>query len=509
MKKRIIAIIIVILIILIGTILAKNIIEKKKIDYKITKIETYQYAKYKENDKFGIIDREGKEIIKAEYNEIEIPNPEKDIFICHIGNQKNKIINSSNQEQLVEYNKIEPIKIKGLASTLCYEKTVLRYEKDGKYGLVDLEGKKITNPEYDAIENLQSTEGKFLVQKDNKYGVINLNGLKLVDTKYDQVATDGYYSEDKGYVEAGFIVSNKTEEGYRYGYIDYKGKERLSTEYNDLERITAENTPYLIAAKNGKYGLYKNGKELIKPEYQAIEYEENGAIIIQKNELYGIAQLNGKIKVEPKYTHLDQNGIYLYAQNEEENTVYDANGNKMDINFNKAVYLTENEIYKISTMLNNNITYYGIENSEGQTLVNTEYKYLEYIFNDKFIAQNEKGKYGVIDSNGKTQIKFEYDLIQKIKDKKVIQLAVNNDETITLYGANLQEVASMPEGRIENNQNYLKVLNQKSSIFLDNEGNKIDENSEIVKKEQESELPNEINGFKIQRISLEDVYYEK
>ena len=106
-----------------------------------------------------------------------------------------------------------------------YEKTVLKYQENGKYGLINLEGKKIGKANYDEIEGLPYKEGELLVKQNDKYGVININGKVVVDAEYDNVAVDAYHTNGVGYKFAGYIVSNKTEEGHRYGYIDYKGKE--------------------------------------------------------------------------------------------------------------------------------------------------------------------------------------------------------------------------------------------------------------------------------------------
>ena len=64
-----------------------------------------------------------------------------------------------------------------------YEKSVLKYSKNGKYGIIDLNGKKITNAVYEEIDTLQFKEGELLVKKDGKYGVINIKGATLVKTQ--------------------------------------------------------------------------------------------------------------------------------------------------------------------------------------------------------------------------------------------------------------------------------------------------------------------------------------
>ena len=124
------------------------------------------------------------------------------------------------------------------------------------------------------IKNIYK-EGELLVQKEGKYGVINLKGNQLIKPQYDQINVDGYSNDENGYKNAGYIVGNKTEEGYRYGYIDIDGKMLLETEYNEIQRITEvkENDIYLIAAQNGQYGLFKNKEQVIGNEYQSITHK--------------------------------------------------------------------------------------------------------------------------------------------------------------------------------------------------------------------------------------------
>ena len=49
-------------------------------------------------------------------------------------------------------------------------------------------------------------EGELIVKKDGKYGVININGGKLLDFKYDYITGDNYYSQEKEYELDGYIV---------------------------------------------------------------------------------------------------------------------------------------------------------------------------------------------------------------------------------------------------------------------------------------------------------------
>ena len=128
-----------------------------------------------------------------------VPNNEKGVFICTYdinyenGTYKTKILNEKNEEIFTKYENIEPLRLKNISSDLMYEKSVLKYSKDGKYGIINLEGKKLTKPIYEEIDTFQYKEGELLVKKDGKYGVINIKGKPLVKNKYDKIETDKYY----------------------------------------------------------------------------------------------------------------------------------------------------------------------------------------------------------------------------------------------------------------------------------------------------------------------------
>ena len=507
MNKKIIITIIAIICIAIIAIFAINKVKANDVNYKIAQVENYNYFKYHSDEKVGVIDRNGNTVIGARFDDIIIPNPEKDIFICYSQNTRT-ILNASNERLFEKYDDVEPIELKNIVSILGYEKSVLKYKKDEKYGLVDFQGNETVKNIYDSIENLQGAEGKFLVSKEGKYGVINLNGTVLVNCEYDSIKSDGYYSENTKYINSGFITAVKTSEGYRYGYIEYNGNETLKAEYNSIDRVPDKEEVYLIASKDGRYGLYKGSKEIIATEYQDISYCENGALIIQKNKNYGIATLDGKIVVDTKYANIESKGIYLYAQNANENIVFDVNGEKTDINYNKVVYETESEEYRIFTFMNNNVIYYGIENKNGVTVVQPSYSYIEYAYNDYFVAKDESGNLGVINANGKVLLDFKYDTLQKIKGKNILQaIATKSDET-EIYSSKLENVCTIKNAKVDNENGYIAVFNDEETYYFDNNGNKLEESSETLKNVKLKNFPETIGNYKKVQASLDNIYYE-
>ncbi len=190
-------------------------------------------------------------IIPNQYKDIVIPNPTKEVFICTKEDGNIEVLNASNEKIFADYGKVQAIEISGSRTSMPYEKSVLKYEKDKKFGLINFEGKAITKPIYEEISSVMYKEGEILAKKDGKYGVINNKGVVLIPFKYDGIEADRYYNGS--YEKSGYIVKIQTSEGYRYGYINYKGKEILKLEYTDISRIIdiEDNKGiYFIAAKN-------------------------------------------------------------------------------------------------------------------------------------------------------------------------------------------------------------------------------------------------------------------
>lgn len=476
MKRRFriwVSIIVIIAVVAISLI-AYYLIKVNGRKYEIAKIEQYNYFILKKNNNYGVIDKSGNIIIEPSYTEIKIPNPEKAVFVCYQG-EDIVILDNQKQEIMAQYEKVEPIRLKNIASDLMYEKTVLKYLENGKYGLIDLSGKKVTNAIYEELDSLPYKEGELLVKQDGKYGVINIKGNKLVKNEYDSIQVDGYYTDENSYKYSGYIVSTTTDQGYRYGYIDYKGSLLLETEYNELERITDiedNENAYLICAKNGQYGVIKNKDNILNNEYQSIRYDKsNDVLVIEKSKKYGIAKLDGKIIVPVEYNQIDITGIYLYAQNTQGITVYNSNGTEANIDSDIAILETENDKYRIR--INNKIgSKYGVIDDEGKQLIEEKYNYIEYLYDDYFIASSENGKLGVINKKDEIQIQLECDSIQRIKDTELIKTVVN--QTITrIYKKDMTLACEMQNANIETDEEYIKIYNETDIKYFDNQGNEI------------------------------------
>lgn len=474
-KKTIIVIAIVIVILVIAGYFIIEKINDSKREYKIEEISEYKFFVSRVNEKYGVIDSSGKTIIDATYDKVEIPNPSKDVFICY-KNEKGIAMNSSKQQIFAEYNSVEAIMLKNTATNVPYEKSVLKSEKNGKYGIIDFSGKKLVETEYDKIESFSNIEGQLQIQKGEKLGIINIKGTILVKPEYDAIIGDDYYTEDLKNKKNGYIVGLKNQDGYKYGYINNKGKLKLKIEYNDISRVTdilEGEDEYLIIAKNGQYGVTKNSNNIIKNEYQAIEYDKiNKVFIIQKNKNYGVADLSGKIIIPIENTSVQAKGEYIYIDKNNIREVYDASGKKVDIDFDKSIMPTSNENYKIVINSNDNGNYYGVIENNKQ-IIKSEYLYIEYAFDNYFIACGENGKLGVIDSNENTVLELKYDLVQKVQGKNIIQTLSKDTNITELYSKNMKKICEMENATLDNQKDYIKISSNKEIKYYNNDGDSI------------------------------------
>lgn len=476
MKKTnvIILVVIIIALLLIGIFLVQNL-RKGNRDYEIEKIKEYKYFVLREKNRYGVIDTSGNKIVEPKYENIIIPNPEKPVFICYEG-ENTKVLNEKSEEIFTKYKNIEPLRLKNISSDLMYEKNILKYRKDDKYGIIDLSGKKLTNAIYEEIDTLQFKEGELLVKKSGKYGVINNKGTLLVKTSYDNIEVDKFYESDNEYRNAGYIVSKKTEEGYRYGYVNLKGKEEIEVKYNELYRISNINSIdiYIIYAENGKYGMAKNGENIIENNYQSIIYNEsNNTLTVLKGKKNGVLSMNGDEIVPFEYKQIDITGKYIYATDAEENVkIFEIDGKESEIDANIAIIDVENTDYQIQMKTEDGKTNYNIYKNNRQ-ITKEEYIYIEYLRDDYFIACNENGKLGVIDSNERIKIEFNYNSIHEIEGVQMIEAFNNTTKMMEVYSSKMNKICELKNGLLENNEEYIKFYNDNETKYISKNENEI------------------------------------
>lgn len=427
--KKVIAVIIVIVILILFVLGIKQILKADKQTISSKNVELNYLALFT-NGNWGVINSSGDTVIEPAYSEmIVIPNKTKPVFICtydvnYVDNTfKTKVINDKNQELFTEYQNISAMQNFDKNNKLWYEENVLKVQKDGKIGLINLDGKQILPCEYDSIITLKGIKNSLIIKKDSKIGLVNTDGTIIVPVEYTDISA---ITED---YKNGYIVKN-TES--KFGVVNSDGKIALECKYENIKHIT-ENNMYIakldgnwkvisedgnsyldgkvansISMNNGniiikdneKYGIINIQTDLkIPSEYEYLAYMFENKYIAKKNGKYGIINTNNDILVDFKYSDITYNKSTDYIKAKNENNTYDY----MTRNFEIKLTAGEETILNgfISIKSQDDIKYYNYKLEEKS---NKDV----YATNTLFITKTN-GKYGFINKEGKVVVEPIYD----------------------------------------------------------------------------------------------------
>ena len=477
MKKVVIGICILIVVIAIVVFTMTKLNKTKPFELDYPEELVYQYFVMYSGDNAGVIDRSGKLLIEPEYKDIFIPNQSKDVFFAYIDDEEYKIFNKDGEEILKDFDEVTCLETSE-PTELLFEKNVLRYREDNLYGLIDLEGNKITEPIYEKVTSLTNKPGNILVKKDGLCGVVNSKGEEVIPVKYNTIVGDDFCLEAYGYALSGYIVSVKTDTGIMYGYIDYNGEEVLKTQYETIARVLEyddKDDIYLVVRNNGKKGVFKNGKQIIDFNYQSINYsDKSNVFIVEKTGKYGFYTNKGNEILEPKYTKYQVVGNYISVQKDGENKLFDMNGNLINTDRYLTMIEVENSSYFIAVKEDG---HYSVISKEFQREGN--YTFITYAFDDLFIVVTEDGKAGILDAWEGMKIEPEYSSILNVEGTKVLEARNDVTGNVDIYNSRLEKVSTIKDGIVEKvNGNYVVVYSNTQMKYFDKEGKSVN-NKEV------------------------------
>ena len=251
----------------------------------------------KEKGKYGIFNAKGDCLIKPEYDEVKYAD-QLQIFIR--GNEKGYLM--KHKQTLIKGITIKDkitnwIKQNGESKRINY---FIFEDKNGKIGLLDIEGNVLVNPQYESMApyyNISSGKIDYLVvQQHSLYGIISLSNEVLVPLKYKSFSN--IYIRDH--------IALEDEEGYML----YSLKDNSIFQSLHFDYIRESSGPYALIKKDGKAAfLNKVTLELVFPfKYEDIsESTEDSLFTVCLNGKYGIVDKNDKVFIpciydEPLYS---------------------------------------------------------------------------------------------------------------------------------------------------------------------------------------------------------------
>ena len=380
---------------------------------------------------------------------IVVPNSKKDVFLCTYdvnyddGTYKTKALNSKNEEIFTENEQIEAVSCVDENGNLRYNQNVLKIQKEGKYGLINLEGKEILACEYDEITELPEVENTILISKDGNYGIVNEEGKIIIEPQYAEITNFGEEAN------AGFIVKNS--EG-KYGLVDITNNKVLETKYDKISK-THKGDYYVVTESGIQKVVKKDGTESLSTKNEVISILKNteGVIYKTSDNKYGVMNLSSENIIEANYDELEEakTGMFIAKKDNKYGIIDEKNETKLDFNNQSIIYnekgdfyITEDENYN-NKILNNNYEtklegiLTDIDNEKGyiELKQGEEYKYYNFKFeeqkeediftNNTLFVDKKDGKYGLIDKKGKTVVEYIYD--DMIRQNQFGYVAVKKD----------------------------------------------------------------------------------
>lgn len=301
--------------------------------------------KVTKDNKMGLIDLDGKELLPCEYDNIYSLAGVKNSIVITRGNSK---------------------------------------------GLADLKGNIIISVDYKDIKSLTSKyENGYIIQnEEDKFGVINYNKKISLECKYDEIKNV--------YDNNHYVV---VEEG-NLKIVDSEGKGFVEGKFDEISSINGDN---IVAKKDGKFGIFsKQGDQIVVPEYDELKFIFSNYYIAKKDNKYGVINLENNIVLDFNYNklrYLDTADILI--GNKQSSIDQDVINRDFNVKLTGNVIETNVEKGFISIIINNRQKFYTFkfEEKNAQDIFKT----------NTLFASEKNGKFGFVNKKGAVIVDYIYD----------------------------------------------------------------------------------------------------
>ena len=430
--KKVFAVLLAIVVIIMSIFIIRGTFSREENTRGITS-KTY-FASYKDN-KWGVIDENGENVIDPSYEEmIIIPDNKTDVFLCtydvnyDTGEYQSKAINAENKDIFTEYQKVEAIQNHDENNNLWYEQNVLKVQKDGKWGTINSTGETLLNTEYDSIVAIPGIENALLIQKDGKYGVADNEGNILIDVNYTEITNLGEERTD------GYIVRN---DAGQYGIVGNTNNVILQNQYQEIQKVSG-NDLYVVTQDGRQKVVNSNGEDVLTQGFDQIagilKTKDQGVIFVQNGQ-YGVMTLTGEVKINAQYNNLEEakENVFIATRGDKQGIINIDNQELVPFQYNSITYNETGDIYIAedenfnSNIMNNQ---FQIQQTGILIEVNTDSGYFELrqgddynYYNFRFEQRDVKdiltnrtlylnkqdNQYGFVDKEGNVVVEYMYD----------------------------------------------------------------------------------------------------
>lgn len=253
--------------------------------------------------------------------------------------------------------------------------------------------------------------GYSICTKNSKKGVFNpLTKKWIIPLKYNSIKQHTYTS---------FVAyTGQHHDSNTISTIYNAGGDSIYTCKGYIESVKDRRDGYCIITVNRKQGLISPDGDLVIPmEYERIVYDDERYILYKDDNLVGLADKEGNIKLPAKYADIDHSYGFPYGYRIVFGGEYYAILNDEDKIITKFKY--ENIEYNFFSKTPDSKHYFfvdrkdktGVVNETGKKIIPCNYDSVKHVFNNRFVVLKKNGKWGVLNTKGKVELPFEYDYI--------------------------------------------------------------------------------------------------
>lgn len=420
------------------------------------------------DEKWGFVNREGIEIVPCIYDCVESID---EGFIIEKDGQYGFLSKSGKKTQNMYDDRI-----------FFFNETAV-VKKNEKYGIINKDGEEIFDCSY---ESIGISTNAFVLSKNGKFGVMNKEKEEIAPFIYNGAGVSSFEKEliivqienkygiikdsgnqivsivyDNLYINDGLIVVEKDE---KYGVFNITGSEIIPCKYDRIhyDYMTGD---FIEVTQNGKQGLInKEGKEILPLIYDEVNYyyADGNLIRVKQNGKYGVVNKERKEILPCIYEYIILGDELILANKDEKSEIITDEGKKIT-----------SGTYSYGSFSNGLLEViedgkHGIINKEGDLIVPCIYKYI-YFYND-FMLVSQNDKFGIINKEGKEVVPCIYDWIEVEQgEEKDNIIFLVKDEKVYAMDADgnlhdIDEITSKSATKEENKEQY----NIKSVILNEN-----------------------------------------
>ncbi len=363
----------------------------------------FGYAVVQKEGKVGVMNESGALIVPVNYYDLQILD--STIFAVVIDNSW-QIINL--QGKIILKDDYEKVNI--------WNSEYISFSKKGKWGLVHLSGKSIAPPVYDHISIYKNIY--FKTEANEKYGLIRNNGQILISPSADAII-----------VQSDSLFFYKKD--YKWGAVNQQGKALLQSEWDGFQMIGKSFIQLLHDKNTYLYAIHTN-KIIAKKKYNGFIPFSKDKVLFKKRQHLGVLSDDGKELLSGIYDEIQPYGVSQYRVRKKKR--------------------------------------WGVIDSDEKTIIPFEFDYISPL--QKEVCVVRKGAlFGIANFKGELIIPAEYDKIE-----------LKNNVARAFVGSNLTLLTFDSEGKLLGKSNIgkhasIKIKKRTPTINVSTQGS--DEGDEL------------------------------